>query len=244
MIPDEYIKQLFSNGNELLREHLDPDEVLPTQFIRGVNPFQIECMRHMTVFTRFNAIPRLCFDCYKVTIELQTVMELFKLMIIFENLKLPDDNARKCMVECREQIPGSYKGFIYCSNTEQGELIKNWIHKVVSEEISDNIQVTLKRGCSEYALSYPEYAKMGHDKPAMQYNEDWQQYEDLVDKDFNFEPQPATFNQPSYNFHDAKVMLGWLKYAATIGDQSYLNISSEPLSRWENLNRPARFPFR
>ena len=237
MIPDEFVKQLYSEGNKLLK-NLDPDETPRTQIYRGINPFRIDCMRHMTVFTRFNVIPKLCFSCYKVMIEPQTVMQLFKLMVIFHELKPPNDNARKCMVECREYASGAYKGYIYCSSIEEGEEVKNWIQELVSEQISRDIPVTLKRGCSEYALSYPEYAQVGQPDRAMTYKEEWRQYEELVDKDYKFETQATTFNQASYSFSDAKVMLAWLKYAAAIGDQSYLGISGKTLPVWENLNRP------
>lgn len=241
MIPDEYIKELFLNGNNLLREHLDPEETLPTQFFRGINPFHVDCMRHMTIFTEFNVIPKFCFSCYKVSIEPRTVMELFKIMVFFENLKLPDDNCRKCMVECRDHVSGAYKGLIYCSSIKEGEEIKKWAQQIISNEISNKIQVTLKRGCSEYGLSYPEYAQMSPIIKPMEYKEEWQQYEKIVDKDFNFQPQPTTFNHPSYNFNDAKVMLAWLRYAAAIGDESYLKISDESLIPLENVKRPSPF---
>ncbi len=244
MIPDEYVKQLFLNGNELLLEQLDPDETLPTQFFRGVNPFHVDCMRHMAIFTRFNVIPKFCFNCYKVTIEPATVVELFKLMVFFEKLKLPNDNARKCMAETREHVSGVYKGLIYCSTLDEGEQIKKLVKIGITEEISNTISVTLKRGCSEYALSYPQYAQISPIIKPMEYNEEWQQYEKIADQDFDFKPQPTTFNHPAFNLHDAKVMLGWLKYAATIGDPSYLKISGKTLSPWKNLKRPALFPFK
>ena len=226
MIPDEFVQQLYSKGNKLLK-NLDPDEALPTQIYRGINPFRIDCMRHLTVFSRYNAIPKYCFSCYKVTVEPQTVMELFKLMVIFHELKPPNDNARKCMVECREYATGAYKGFIYCSSVEEGEETKKWVQELVSEQISINIPVDLKRGCSEYALSYPEYAQVRQDESTMKYKEEWHKYEELVDKDFIFEKQRTTFNQSSYSFSDAKVMLAWLKYAEKRGDLSYMKIAGE-----------------
>jgi hypothetical protein len=238
MIPDEFVKQLFSKGNNLLKQ-LDPDETLPTQIYRGMNPFSIDCMRHMTVFTRFNVIPKSCFSCYKVMIEPQTVMQLFKLMVIFHELKPPNDNARKCMVECRKHVSGAYKGYIYCSSIEEAEQVKEWVQRLVSEQISRDIPVTLKRGCSEYALSYPEYAQIGQDATPMMYREEWREYEELVDKDFVFETQPTTFNRSEYSFSDAKIMLAWLKYAAMIGDQSYLGITGESLPVSGKLNCPA-----
>jgi hypothetical protein len=247
MIPDEYVKQLFSNGNKLLLEHLDSDETLPTQLYRGALLTDLQnqphsCMRHITVFNKYQIIPKNCFNCYKILIEPRTVMELFKLLVIFDNINLAADNTRKCMVECRKEISGAYKGFIYCVNLEEGETIAKWIHQIVSEEISDKISVTLKRGCSEYALVYPEYAQIGKGAKIMQYKEEWQQCEKMVDVEFIVEENKiSTFNKPAYTLTEAKIMLAWLKYAATIGDQSYLKISGETLTPWNNLSRPAPF---
>jgi len=238
MITDEYVKELFTNGNKLLAQNINPEDSLPTQFFRGVNPFRVDCMRHMTVFTRFNAIPKFCFNCYKVSIDIQTVVDLFKLMVFFEKVKLPNDNARKCMVECREHVPGSYKGFIYCSDPEEGEGIKTWLQSILSEEISRDIEVKLKRGCSEYAIAYPDYAIISKVRIPMKYKEEWRQYEAIVDENCNFVEQPKTFNQPAYTYNDARVMLAWLKYAAAIGDNSYLDISNEILTPLEGINRP------
>ena len=247
MIPDDYVKQLFANANKLLLEHLDPDEVLPKQLYRGVLLTDLQnqphdCMRHITVFNKFNIIPRNCFNCYKVLIEPRTVMELFKLLVIFDNIKFSADNTRKCMVECREEISGAYKGFIYCLNPKEGEEIAGWMSQVVSEEISNKIPVTLKRGCSEYALVYPEYAQIRNTEEIMEYKEEWQQYEDMVDKDYIADKNKVkTFNKPAYTLNEAKIMLAWLKYAATIGDLSYLEITGETLTSWDNLKRPAPF---
>ena len=249
MISDEDVKRLFYSGNQILRNRLEPTEILPNQFYRGMSPLSWEgqspgmCKRHMAIFDRFDVIPKYCFSCYKVVIEPRTVIELFKLMVIFEKLKLPNDNTRKCLVECREQVAGTYKGLIYCRSTEEGKEIIQVIQKVLGEEISNKIPVKLKRGCSEHAVAHPEFAKTGQGAATIEYDEKWQEYEKLVDKDF-INSQPAvrnTYNHPSFTLRDAKVMLAWLKYAATIGDLSYLKITGQKLAPWDNIKRPVPF---
>jgi len=241
MIPDEFVAHLYSKANQLLIDNLDSKEILRTQFFRGLNPFTVDCIRHITIFNELNIIPKRCFSCYKVSIQPRTVVELFKLMVIFGELKPPEDNARKCMVECRQKIAGTYKGLIYCSSIDEAEDVKDWIEKLVSEEISNDITVSIKRGCSEYAAYYPEYAQIDQDIPVMQYNEEWQKHEALFDKDYIFETQPVSFNQTSYNLNDAKVMLAWLRYAATIGDMSYLKITGKTLEPYSEYKRPTAF---
>lgn len=250
MISDAHVKRLFLRGLSTLAEHMQPDEVLDTQFYRGkgvknwVNQHPGGCARHMSVFNKFNVIPKYCFNCFKVSIKPRTVVELLKLMVVFEKLSLPGDSTRKCFVECREQVPGTYAGLIYCQDIGEGVAVMQLLQNVVQEEISKNIPVLLKRGCSEFALAYPDYARVEQGTISMEYEEAWQQYEDLADREFDIKTSPPpgdTFNRPAFTLQDAKVMLAWLRYAATIGDLSYLEISECILPPLEGLKRPAMF---
>ena len=131
MISDEDVKQLYLNSQKFLTEHGGLNTHIPSQsqFFRGVSEHNWKdqpsggCKRHMSVFINFNIIPKYCFSCYKVLVEPRTVVELFKLMVLFEKLKLPNDNTRKCMVEDREEVSGTYKGFVYCTGIEEGKEI-------------------------------------------------------------------------------------------------------------------------
>lgn len=246
MISDENIKQLFQNGQGLLakRDKLKP---LPTQFYRGrmshtwENQHPGNCERHMSLFLKASIIPEYCFGCYKILIEPRTVVELFKLMVVFERIKLPDDNTRKCIVEGREKVTGTYKGYIYCRGRHEGNVLTEIFKKIVSEEISSEIPISLKRGCSEYALVYPEFAQLENSTSKIQHSKEWQEQEALFDSKSTENHKPPvtdTYNQPGYTLYDAEVMLAWLKYAATIGDKSYLNISSGILQPFQGLKRP------
>lgn len=251
MISDEYVRQLFQNCRAILAKHRDPKIRLPKQFYRGVvGTYAWEgqhpggCNRHLSVFEKFNIIPRYCFNCYKILFEPRTVVELFKLMVVFEKLDLPCDNTRKCYVETREQVSGTYKGYIYCQSIEEGKEILKMVQRIVSKEISEKIPTTLKRGCSEYPLAYPEYAQMGQGKTAMKYNEEWQVYEDLFDREFVVKEKlttSASHNRPRYTLYDARVMLCWLRYAVTIGDVSYMKISGMTLQPFQGIERSSPF---
>lgn len=249
MIPDDDVKQLFWDTLNIHRDHLSSEEALPTQFYRGRGPQTWEnwhpggCNRHKSVFDRFNAIPKYCFDCYKVSIEPRTVVELFKLMMVFEKLELPNDNSRKCLAETREQISGAYKGLIVCIGLEEGIEILKLMERVIAEKISNKIKVTLRRGCSEYGIAYPEYARVEQGMTTMDYKESWQEYEDLVDKELVITEPPAgfTYNRPTYTPQDVRVMFYWIKYAATIGDLSYLKIWGNILEPFPDLKRPSPY---
>ena len=251
MISDEDLKQLYLNGRRLLDEHWEDPKHPTLQFFRGKGGLiwkdkrLVSCERHMAVFNEFNIIPKYCFDCYKVVITPRNVVELFKLMVVFEKLDLPNDNTRKCLAESRMEISGTYTGLIYCMGIKEGREVLKIAQKVVSEEISEKIVVNLKRGCSEYALAYPKYAKVSQGASAMKYKKKWQKYEDLADKNNYFDnTQPAvgnTFNNPGYTCREAHVMHAWLTYAAAIGDLSYQRISGRVLPPNPQVVRPIPF---
>ena len=248
MISIEKLQLIYYRGQYNLIKYGEPGKPFMTQFFRGVNASTWKgqhkggCTRHLTIFDKYNIIPKYCFDCYKVSIEPRTVVELFKLMVVFEKLKLPNDNTRKCMVEGRENIQGAYKGLIYCRGMKEGEETLRLIRKKVADDISRNVPIMLKRGCSEYALTYPEYAKIKKGDTIMEYKENWQEREELADKMLagNLPPSvnDAHNNSPTYTIQDAGTMLSWLRYAATIGDKSYLKISDRELPPFPNLKRP------
>lgn len=250
MISDDDVKRLFHNGQRMLAQQAQIDQPAQTQFYRGIGPHLWKdqhsggCLRHMAIFNNFNIIPKYCFDCFKILIIPNTVIELFKLMVVFEKLKLSNDNSRKCMIECRDEIAGTYKGYIYCRNIKEGnDIVKN-LEKIVPDDIANNISVTLKRGCSEFSLAYPEFSKINKTTAIMPYKNEWQKTEELADQKLQIKiPPPAsdTFNHPGYTTQDAQIMLIWLQYAATIGDLSYLQISGQVLQPIQDVKRTSQF---
>jgi len=200
------------------------------------------------VFNKYKAIPKYCFDCYKVLIAPRTVLELFKLMMIFDRIELPIDNSRKCMVEERKYCSGTYKGYVFCRGMKEADEVLGIVQAAVHEDISPDVPVTIKRGCSEFEVAYPEYTKM-ENGPVMHYNEDWQEYEDLVEeflvtKDY-VKPDIAAIKAsgplPRYTPGEILGMQYWLRYAATIGDMSYIKLLGQIIRPIPNLERP---PFK
>ena len=205
----------------------------------------------MQVFKRLDVIPKYCFDCYKVLVTPRTVVELFKLLMLFEKMALPLDNTRKCMVEARGDCSGTYKGFVYCRGIEEGNEVRKIVRNAVSVSISPQVPVTLKRGCSEYAQVYPDYARIKPGSVMMQYRKNWKVNEDFFDKNYVFRPDAPAVNADSpevkaegfsgYTPWEVFCMQYWLRYASTIGDTSYLTIASTTLPPLPGLKRP---PFR
>ena len=100
------------------------------------NPLDLNCDYHHKVFYHSNIIPKFCFSCFKVQIEPENVIDLIRLFFIFDDLNLPKNNQRKCMVEFRNQVTGLYKGMIYCSSLEEA--------KKILEELRPILQINLK----------------------------------------------------------------------------------------------------
>lgn len=183
LIDDTDIQTLYGTAEKVLKEHgLKEIPKHALQIWRGQN-LDLNCARHMMVFKRYNVIPKFCFGCFKITIEVRTVIDLIKLLMVFDGLDVPRDNARKCHVELRPNIPGVYKGLVYCHDFEDAQKLHKILERTVADQIGADSQVVLKRGCSEYPQAFPEYGKFDENGlPVMTYDERWREAEASVDR--------------------------------------------------------------
>jgi tetratricopeptide (TPR) repeat protein len=213
------------------------------------NSVDLNCKRHMSIFHKHNVIPRFCFGCYKVQVEPNTIFELVKLLIIFDQLKLEDNNTRKCMIELRPEIPGFYKGLIYCSGLEQANKIAAIIDVIVKKNISSKLSSKVKRGCSEYPFSFPDYKEINNSGPQlMNYNENWMSIEDSHDsKKPILAPKNIRPSLPGLNLQDVLIIRKWIDYAKGIGDPSVNLIDNHALHYHDVFNlaraRTVSHPF-
>ena len=228
-ITDETVQNLYNQCHGILESYgINGFDYPAKQIWRGMMCKYI-CLRHRNVFDTYNIIPEFCFSCYKVLIEPQTVVELFKLMLIFNDITLPLDNTRKCIVEVRPEIPGTYKGLIYCQDLAQANEIMEFTGKIIRNRISKDIPVSIKRGCSEYVAAFPEFASFGDKSQVkMTYNEEWREYEHKTDRTFFghiTHDWSDTHNHKGFTLNDALIMQVWLSYAASKDDLTHLKIS-------------------
>ena len=247
MIKDEQTVEVWEKSEHLIR-HLSASErgQLFTQMGFGVTtnsweppPYRGDCQRRKEVFKNSEIISEYCFNCYKIVVELTTVLELFKLMILFKEFELPDDNNRKCMVEGRPGATSFYKGLVYCRGLEEGNKLHAALKQIIFNEFSPDTPVSLKRGCSEFALTYPEYSKVENGATIMVYPEKWREQEAIAEKNlqpWHSRPILDHYNSGDFNIQDARVMLTWLRYAKTIGDLSHTKICKRPLDRIAGLD--------
>ena len=227
-ISDDDVVTFFQRCNNVILENINNLNVNETEIFRS-NTIDLKCERHFKVFNTFNVIPEYCFGCYKVQIGLRNVMELFKLYFVFDKLNLKNNNPRKCMLEMRPKAPGAYKGYIYCFSLSEANEIQNQLTTILNKKINENISITVKRGCSEYGIAYPQYKKINKNNgQLMKYNEEWRSKEKFIDDKLAKRDQSKhrvlRKNLPGATVCDTLIMSNWLVYAKIMGDLSYKKI--------------------
>ena len=233
-ITDNDISNFFKNCSKIILKNEKKINFNYSQIYRR-NTIDLNCDRHFKVFNSFNIIPKYCFGCYKVQVEPKTVIELFKLYFVFDQLKLPKNNTRKCLVELRPGIPGTYKGLVYCFNLKEANEIFNILKKIIKITISDEIQIKIRRGCSEFAISHPDYKEINQNgEQLMKYKEEWYQKEKIIDEKLLNETmrkkeKVVKDSLAGVTISDVLIMYNWLNYAKILGDNSYEIISKNIL---------------
>ena len=227
-ISDDDVVTFFQCCNNVIFENINNLNVNETEIFRS-NTVDLKCERHFKVFNTFNVIPEYCFGCYKVQIGLRNVMELFKLYFVFDKLNLKNNNPRKCMLEMRSEVSGDYKGYIYCFSLNEANEIQNQLTSILNKKINENISITVKRGCSEFGIAYPQYKKINKNNgQLMKYNEEWRSKEKFIDdklaKRDQSKQRVLRKNLPGTTVCDILTMSNWLVYAKIIGDLSYKKI--------------------
>lgn len=225
-IDDDQIRELLEKANLIIDENTSDLEIDIAQTYREqkVPP---KCNRHKKIFKYESIIPEYCFGCYKIQIEVSNVIELIKLFIVFDKIKLQNGNYRKCMIELRQGIQVDYKGLIFCTSIQEAELILKNLELILKKNFNKNLVCKIKRGCSEYYDKYPDYNRL--DDKALKYNSSWKSYEKKFDKknpDLIFDRRRNPTLE-GISLFDALVFRNWLTFAKLIGDKSYKKVSSK-----------------
>ncbi len=235
LITDGEAIQIYKDGLEIYKKYnLDLETYLSQVY--KCNEINLNCKRHMLIFNQKKIIPEFCFGCYKVQVEVDSIIELIKLFLVFNSLELKNYNTRKCMIELRPNVSGFYKGLIYCLGLNEAlEISKN-----LDTQIQTNIRIDLiskvKRGCSEYPLEFPQYKEINisGDQP-MNYNENWRSIEKEIDRG-NKNWGKSTKSLEGFNLNNFLIMRNWIAYAQKIGDQSVNKITNEQIKGPKIIN--------
>ena len=223
-INNSEIVDFYKKSFDIVSKNLKKIDTSETQIYRQ-NSEDLNCFRHFRIFNKFNVIPKFCFGCFKVTVQTETVLDLLKLYFVFDKLYLGLQNTRKLMIEKREDVSGNYKGFIFCSSVEEGENIKNKLKSILIKNLGTDCSISLKRGCSEFALKYPSYKKASVNKNEMMpFDETWKSLEEIIDNRIWNADSKKGIIHPSLTgptLRDILILRNWLLYAKKIGDNSF-----------------------
>lgn len=103
---------------------------------------------HNVKFETLGYVPPRCLECWKVVVAPRTLKELFQLLDVEKAIGKP----AKCGIEIRNYTPKYYGGYFYNNSLEEGRERYEEVRKAVSEHISPDVVVILKRGCTEYEM--------------------------------------------------------------------------------------------
>ena len=224
----EHVKDILNESDNIIKTYQKEFNYNETQLYRK-NSTNLNCKRHFKVFNKFNIIPKYCFACYKIQINLGNVVDLIKLFLIFDNLSLKNNNIRKCITETRNNIPGNYKGYIYCNGIDEAKEIFDKISDIINRIKFEKIKIIIKHGCSEFYESYPDYKEINvKNGKKMEYNENWKEKELIIDNKTpirnKLDKKKIHKSLKGINLSDILIIKNWICYANLIGDFSYKDI--------------------
>ena len=203
----------------------------PLSQIYKRNTADLNCKRHKKIFDTGNIIPEFCFGCFKVQVEVATVIDLVKLNSLFYKFDLEEDLTRKTMIELRPNISGFYKGLIYCNGLNQAEVVKSSLDASLKETFGAKTISIIKRGCSEYPLKFPSYGEISkNQKKIMSFPKEWTLIEKRLDQDELIKPKDNIIaSLPMFCLSDFYIIQKWIDYAKGIGDQSIESFNDRPI---------------
>ena len=214
-------QELAAYTSNLLNELQHADKNLSTENsqIYRRNNVDLNCKRHMQIFEEKKIIPKFCFGCYKVQVDVTTVLDLIRLVALFYESEFESDLTRKCIVEVRPNISGSYKGLIYCRGIDQAHSVKTQLD-VQIRDIDKNLVAKIKKGCSEFPLAFPEYGEVAVSEEEMwQYPQAWQTLEVEFDTENPIPPNTNVYSSlKEFCLSDYLIIQKWIDYAKGIGD--------------------------
>lgn len=226
------IKEILDNSEKIIINNFPKIFVSETQIFRK-DSLNLNCKRHMNIFNKHNIIPEYCFGCFKIQINIKDVVNLIKLYFLFNIIQLNKNTFRKCMIELRNNVGGFYKGYVYVASEDEAKLVSEYIKLKISNEKIEILDITIKRGCSEYYTSYPLFKKLKLNVKDKIYQKEWK----LIEKNYDIENHifkkkeeeifSKTLNQ--FNLSDFLVIKNWLIYAEYIGDYSFKKIFSSEI---------------
>lgn len=213
----------FQNGQYFLRDDgkIDSDYRVghnsPWIFVKR-SPNRECLIWHKIYFGVFNMLPSFCRQCWKVVVRPKTLKQLFQLLELQKRM----DRPCKCGIENRKTVHGLYGGYFYNDSIEEGFDCFDEVKAAVHEEISPDVSVILKRGCTEFELYFGPSNKWSEP------TEDELRNEQMLDGVF----VRNMFSHVQPEHLRARIMQEWIHFAYQWGDATSLDFNNgKPLFR-------------
>ncbi|MDC1163692.1 tetratricopeptide repeat protein [Candidatus Pelagibacter sp.] len=224
-IEDEKIINIYKKAKSIVSKNLPYIDYNRDQIFRATNIY-LNCERHKRIFNTFDVIPKFCFGCLKIVIHLETVLELIKLSIIFDEYKFLDNFERKCMISYSSK---NYRGYIYFLSIDDLNKVFKLIVPIVEKNLGTKIKFEAKRGCTEFAVSHPKYKEIKDNTDKMMpYPKEWSIAEKKIDskiyKDSKIKKRNKKYSLKGLTLSDFLIINKWLSYAKSINDKSFQNL--------------------
>jgi hypothetical protein len=176
-------------------------------------------MWHKFWFTCYGIVPIPCQNyCWKIVVKPQTLFQLIQLYALQQKLNFPS----KCGIEGRPFVDGLYGGYFYNTGIREGRE-RYWIvREAVSDCISPDVPVILKRACSEYEHIFGP-------------SDEWRvtRKQQLLEKMLNERWVQHDYYCVPGKHRRAQIITNWFKWAALHGDDTYLNYVDKPFNKIE-----------
>ena len=195
------------------------------------NSIDLNCSRHTEIFNSKDVIPEFCFGCFKVQVEVNNLFSLIRLTRQFYDLEPKADITRKTMIEMRPEIPGFYKGLLYCRGLDQAREVKELLDIKLKDIFAGKIISQIKRGCSEFPLKFPDYGKIIDNKiTPMDYPTKWKVVEEQFDENSSLKPKEnITPSISGFCLSDFYIIQKWIDYAKGLDDPSCKEFEKHPI---------------
>ena len=175
------------------------------------------CDIYMEVFWKcYVHIHSHCRNCWKTVVRPRTLKELITLYELQKSMAVPSKSG----LELRQMVFGNYGGYFYSRSKDEGLRRYKQVRTLVSKVITPDVEVILKRFCTEYEIGNCPSSKVP----------------DATQEEIEFEKHvesyfpPTNHNIASQKHMVANVIGRWIEFAYSIGDETYKDFTGgEPL---------------
>ncbi len=171
------------------------------------------------MFKVFRIVPKGCFDCWKVVTRPRNLKETMAVLELQKKMNLPS----KVGMEQRDYSGklGGWGAFWYCplgGGLAGARKHHRMVEKAVHKKVSPELNVFLKRACTEMEMGLGPTEKWVYQK-------EWEMFEELIVA--SFEPLAEPGLAPK--FLEMHVMRKWIEWASSHGDETYLEYVDNPI---------------